>query len=94
MQIAAVRGIWDTQCGFKSFSAEAAERIFAQTTIDGWGFDIEVLALAQRLGYKIGIVSARWLNDDRSHVKLSDYLHVLGDTFTVRRNLLSGKYRL
>ncbi len=94
MQIAAVRGIWDTQCGFKSFRAEAAERIFAQTTIDGWGFDIEVLALAQRLGYKIGIVPARWLNDDRSHVKLSDYFHVLGDTFTVRRNLLRGKYRL
>ena len=94
VQIAVVPGIWDTQCGFKAFRAEAAERIFAQTTIDGWGFDIEVLALAQRLGYKIGIVSARWLNDDRSHVKLSDYLHVLGDTFTVRRNLLSGKYRL
>lgn len=94
VQIAVVPGIWDTQCGFKAFRAEAAERIFAQTTIDGWGFDIEVLALAQRLGYKIGIVSARWLNDDRSHVKLSDYFHVLGDTFTVRRNLLSGKYRL
>ncbi len=94
VQIAVVPGIWDTQCGFKAFRAEAAERIFAQTTIERWGFDIEVLALAQRLGYKIGIVSARWLNDDRSHVKLSDYLHVLGDTFTVRRNLLSGKYRL
>jgi dolichyl-phosphate beta-glucosyltransferase len=94
VQIAVVPGIWDTQCGFKAFRAEAAERIFAQTTIERWGFDIEVLALAQRLGYKIGIVSARWLNDDRSHVKLSDYLHVLGDTFTVRRNLLNGKYRL
>ncbi|MGZ8478159.1 MAG: dolichyl-phosphate beta-glucosyltransferase [Candidatus Binatia bacterium] len=94
VQTAAVPGIWDTQCGFKAFRAEAAERIFAQTTIERWGFDIEVLALAQRLGYKIGIVSARWFNDDRSNVKLSDYLHVLGDTFTVRRNLLSGKYRL
>jgi len=94
VQIAAVRGIWDTQCGFKAFRAEAAERIFAQTTIEGWGFDIEVLALAQRLNYKIGIVPARWLNDDRSHVRMSDYLRVLGDTFTVRRNLLTGKYNL
>jgi len=50
VQIAAVPGIWDTQCGFKAFRAEAAERIFAQTTIERWGFDIEVLALAQRLG--------------------------------------------
>jgi len=40
------------------------------------------------------MVPARWLNDDRSQVKLSDYLHVLGDTFTVRHNLLSEKYRL
>lgn len=94
VQIAAVPGIWDTQCGFKAFRAEAAERIFSQTTIDRWGFDIEVLALAQRLNYKIGIIPARWLNDDRSHVRMSDYLHVLGDTFKVRRNLLTGKYKL
>lgn len=94
VQIAAVPGIWDTQCGFKAFRAEAAERIFSQTTIERWGFDIEVLALAQRLKYKIGIVPARWFNDDRSHVRLSDYIHVLGDTFAVRRNLLTGKYRL
>lgn len=94
VQIVAVPGIWDTQCGFKAFRAEAAARIFSLTTIDRWGFDIEVLALAQRLKYKIGIVPAHWLNDDRSHVRMSDYLHVLGDTFTVRRNLLTGKYRL
>lgn len=94
VQLAAVPGIWDTQCGFKAFRAEAAERIFSQTTIDRWGFDIEVLALAQRMGYKIGIVPAGWINDDRSHVKPVNYLHVLGDTFTVRRNLLTGKYKL
>jgi hypothetical protein len=52
------------------------------------------LALAQRLKYRIGIIPARWLNDDRSHVRMSDYLHVLGDTFAVRRNFLTGKYRL
>jgi len=94
VQVVAVPGIWDTQCGFKAFRAEAAERIFSQMTLDRWGFDIEVLALAQRLNYKIGIVPARWLNDDRSHVKMSDYLRVLGDTFTVRRNLLAGRYNL
>jgi len=94
VQVVAVPGIWDTQCGFKAFRAEAAERIFSQMTLDRWGFDIEVLALAQRLNYKIGIVPARWLNDDRSHVRMSDYLRVLGDTFTVRRNLLTGKYNL
>jgi dolichyl-phosphate beta-glucosyltransferase len=90
----AVPGIWDTQCGFKAFRAEAAERIFSQLTIDRWGFDIEVLALARALNYKIGIIPARWINDGRSHVKLPDYPRVLSDTIAVRRNLLAGKYQL
>ncbi len=94
VQRLAVPGIWDTQCSFKAFRAEAAERIFSKLTIDRWGFDIEVLALARALNYKIGIIPARWINDDRSHVKLSDYLCVLRDTFKVRANLLMGKYGL
>jgi dolichyl-phosphate beta-glucosyltransferase len=94
VQLLAVRGIWDTQCGFKAFRAEAAERIFSQTTVDGWGFDIEVLALARALNYKMGIISAHWINDDRSHVRPIDYLRVLGDTVRVRLNLARRKYRL
>jgi dolichyl-phosphate beta-glucosyltransferase len=90
----AVPGIWDTQCGFKAFRAEVAERIFRQTTIERWGFDIEVLALAQALKYRIGIIPAHWINDERSHVRSMDYLRVLADTFAVRRNFLSGKYPL
>ena len=90
----AVPGIWDTQCGFKAFLAEVAERIFRQTTIERWGFDIEVLALAQALKYRIGIIPAHWINDERSHVRSLDYLRVLADTFAVRRNFLSGKYPL
>jgi hypothetical protein len=94
VQRLAVPGIWDTQCGFKAFTAAAAERIFAQTTIERWGFDIEVLALARALNYRIGIIPAHWINDERSHVRMTDYLRVLADTFTVRRNLISGKYDL
>ncbi|MBI2230687.1 MAG: glycosyltransferase family 2 protein [Deltaproteobacteria bacterium] len=90
----AVPGIWDTQCGFKAFRAEAAERIFSKLTIDRWGFDIEVLALARALNYKIGIIPAHWVNDARSHVRNIDYLRVLRDTFKVRANLLTGKYGL
>lgn len=92
VQLLAVPGIWDTQCGFKAFRAEAAERIFSQATIEGWGFDIEVLALARALQYKIGIIPAHWINDDRSHVRLADYWRVLADTFTVRRNFVAGRY--
>jgi len=94
VQLFAVPGIWDTQCGFKAFSAEAAEQIFARATIDGWGFDIEVLALARALNYKTGIIPAHWVNDSRSHVRPFDYVRVLGDTLTVWFNFLARKYDL
>lgn len=94
VQALAVPGIWDTQCGFKAFRAEAAERIFSQTRIEGWGFDIEVLALAHALNYKIGIVPAQWINDSRSHFRFFDYLTILSDTLKVRYNLSFGKYDL
>jgi dolichyl-phosphate beta-glucosyltransferase len=94
VQLFAVRGIWDTQCGFKAFRAEAAERIFARATIDGWGFDIEVLALARALNYKIGIIPAHWINDPHSHVRPFDYVRVLGDTLVVWFNFLTRRYVL
>lgn len=94
VQLLAVRGVWDTQCGFKAFRSEVAEKIFSQTTVEGWGFDIEVLALARALKYKIGIIPSLWINDDRSHVRSFDYLRVLRDTVRVRRNFVMGKYEL
>ena len=94
VQLLAVRGIWDTQCGFKAFRAEVAERIFSQTEIAGWGFDIEVLALARALKFKVGVIPAYWVNDDRSHVGWLDYVRVLGETIRVRYNLIVGKYKL
>jgi len=94
VQLVALPGIWDTQCGFKAFRGAAAQRIFSRTTIERWGFDIEVLALARALKYQIGIIPADWVNDERSHVRPLDYLRVLADTFAVRRNLLAGKYQL
>jgi len=94
VQLFAVRGIWDTQCGFKAFRAEAAQRIFARATIDGWGFDIEVLALARALNYKTGIIPAHWINDPHSHVRPFDYVRVLGDTLVVWFNFLTRRYVL
>jgi glycosyltransferase involved in cell wall biosynthesis len=94
IQLVAVRGIWDTQCGFKAFRDYAAEKIFSKALINRWGFDIEALALARALNYKIGIVPAYWVNDPKSHVKLSGYLQVLWETVKIRWNLSRGKYRL
>jgi dolichyl-phosphate beta-glucosyltransferase len=94
VQIVAVRGLWDTQCGFKAFRAEVAEQIFTQTKVSGWGFDIEVLALARALKFKVGVIPAHWVNDERSHVGWLDYFHVLGDAIKVRYNLIAGRYHL
>lgn len=94
VQLIAVPGIWDTQCGFKAFRSEVAERIFSQTTLDGWGFDIEVLALARAMNFKVGIIPACWTNDERSHVRWVDYVGVLRDTLQVRLNVSARKYKL
>ncbi len=93
IQLVAVRGIWDTQCGFKAFRAQAAENIFSRSLINRWGFDIEVLALARALHYKIGIIPANWINDPSSHVSLFAYFQVLLETIKIRMNFVRGRYK-
>lgn len=83
----AVKGIWDTQCGFKAFRDYAAEKIFSAAKIDGWMFDVEVLALARKLGFKIGIIPADWKNDPKTHVKFSSYLKSLWEVYKINRRL-------
>jgi glycosyltransferase involved in cell wall biosynthesis len=94
VQSVAVPGIWDTQCGFKAFRDYAAEKIFSAGVIEGWGFDIEMLALARALQYKVGIIPAYWINKPGSHVGLSAYVEVLLDAVRVRRRLSRSKYEL
>jgi dolichyl-phosphate beta-glucosyltransferase len=94
IQSVAVPGIWDTQCGFKAFRDYAAEKIFSVGVIEGWGFDIETLALARALHYKVAIIPAYWINKPGSHVGISSYVQVLLDTVRVRRGLSRGEYKL
>ena len=93
IQLLAVPGIWDTQNGFKAFRDYAAENIFKRTTINRWTFDVEALALARAMHYKIGIVPANWINDPRSSVKLSGYILSLLEVTKIRWNLSRGKYK-
>ena len=72
--------------------AEAANKIFSKMTIDRWGFDIEMLALARKYGYKIKEVPVNWKNDPNSHVGLKAYFQVLMETVKIRWNLMTGKY--
>lgn len=81
----------DSQCGFKVFPAEAAEQIFAQQTVAGWGFDFEVLALARALGYQIREVPVRWQAISDSRVRAKDYLKTLQVLLEVRRRFRTTK---
>lgn len=92
IQVFAVWGISDTQRGFKVFSSRAVEKIFPQVTIFGWGFDIEVLALARRYGYKIKEVAVTWNNDPNSKVNIWAYPQVLLQTLKVFWNMHTGTY--
>jgi glycosyltransferase involved in cell wall biosynthesis len=60
----------DTQCGFKFFTREAAQAIFALQRIDGYMFDVEILAYAKALGYDINEVPVRWRDDGDSRLRL------------------------
>lgn len=94
IQILVMPGIWDTQCGFKAFTAEAAERIFRLSRVRGWGFDVEILALAKRLGYRLKEVPVHWVNDTRSTVRASAYITTLLDTLKIRWWLWTNVYRI
>ena len=93
IQFVAVPGIWDTQCGFKAFTADAAVQIFTVSRIDGWGFDIEALALARKFGCRIAVIAARWVDHAETHVRVWNYLTTFLETIRVRWNLLSGVYK-
>lgn len=85
----------DTQCGFKCFSANAAEKLFPLQTIMGWTFDVEILAIAFKLGLHIEEVPIPWYYHGNSKVKvLRDSLRMASDLFTIRRNLRRGTYAL
>jgi dolichyl-phosphate beta-glucosyltransferase len=92
VQRLAVAGVRDTQAGFKMFTAGAVERIFPGVTIDKWGYDVELLAIAQALGYRIREVPITWLNSPGSKVTVRTYFEVLGEIWKIRRNLRKGLY--
>ena len=82
----------DTQCGFKLFSAKAAEGIFPLQTILRWGFDMEILAIAIKKDYKIKEVAVDWYDAEGSQVKKSAALKTIKELFIIKWNLLKGKY--
>lgn len=94
IRLIAVRGFEDTQCGFKSFRDEIAEDLFNAQTLNGIGFDVELLFIAQKRGYKIVEVPIHWYYSNESRMRLvHDSLRALAELFIIRRNWRAGVYR-
>lgn len=93
IRLLALPGLHDTQCGFKCFSARAAAALFHQQTLTGWSFDIEILFLARRLGYRIVEVPIPWYFNPESKLNVvSDALRMTWDILQIHRNTWRGLY--
>lgn len=84
----------DTQCGFKAFSRTAAQVLFPLQQIERWGFDPELLFLAQRFGFKVVEVPVTWAHREGTRISpLRDGLRMFGEMLRIRWNAWSGKYK-
>jgi glycosyltransferase involved in cell wall biosynthesis len=93
VRIVLLPGVQDTQCGFKCFSRAAAQELFTAITLLDWTFDVELLFLARRRGYRIVEVPIHWTYAANSRVNpLRDSLHMAAGVWRVRWNAWRGRY--
>jgi len=93
IQILILPGLNDTQCGFKCFRAEVAEDVFKRQTLSGWSFDIELLYVARRHGYRILEIPIHWYHFADSKVNaLRDAVRMIQDIFRIHANARRGTY--
>jgi dolichyl-phosphate beta-glucosyltransferase len=93
IRLLALPGLQDTQCGFKCFSAPVAEDVFRHQTLPGWSFDVEVLYIAQKRGYRIVELPIPWYFHENSKISVwRDSLKMALDLLVIRRNDRRGIY--
>jgi glycosyltransferase involved in cell wall biosynthesis len=92
VKLLVLSGINDTQCGFKLFSARAADTLFASQRLDGFGFDVEILFLARRAGFDIREIPVTWVYARDSKVGVASGARGFVDILAVRLNQLRGLY--
>ena len=93
VKLLAVPGFEDTQCGFKCFRAQAGEDLFRVQRLDGWTFDVEVLFIALRRGYRVVEVPIPWYYNPGSRIRpVRDAFGMLADLFRIRANWRRGLY--
>lgn len=94
-----VPGIKDTQCGFKVFERNAAQELFGRQRIVGWGFDMEVLAIARKLSYPVELIEVPDWRDVVEGSKISGHgamkvaLQAFGDLLKIKWGLIIGRYK-
>lgn len=92
VQTLAVPGIRDTQCGFKMFQHDAAKEIFNRLALTNFSFDVEVLAIARKLGYNIKEAGITWYDNPHSTVNpFSDGWRMIKDSWEIRKRIRSVK---
>ena len=85
VRVLVIGGFSDTQCGFKMFTGNVARELFGQAKIDRFAYDVEILALAVRKGYRIVEVPIRWINSPESKVSpVKDSFQMLADILRIR----------
>jgi dolichyl-phosphate beta-glucosyltransferase len=88
-----VSGFVDTQCGFKMFTAPVAQDLFSRMRMDGFSFDVEVLLMAERRGYRVVEVPVNWNHQPGSKINVvADGLRMAADLFRIRSYALRGLY--
>ena len=93
VRLLALPGIKDTQCGFKLFRKECAQKIFTRQTLHGWSFDAEVLFIGKKLGCRILELPVRWENDADTKVKpFRAGFRMIADLVKIRLNGIKGLY--
>ena len=86
-------GVQDTQCGFKLFTREAAHRLYGAQTIVGFSFDLEILYLAHKFGYRIAEVPVAWVDSPGSKVDTTkEAQRFLRDLMKIKVNDWRGTY--
>jgi glycosyltransferase involved in cell wall biosynthesis len=93
IQLFALPGLNDTQCGFKCFSSQVAKDLFQHQTLNGWSFDIELLFIARKRGYAIAEIPIPWFYHQESKVNaIRDAIKILLDIRTIQKNARLGIY--
>ena len=94
VQLLIVRGFIDTQCGFKLMTGKVAHEVTQYQRITSFSFDVELILIARRLGYRVKDVPVKWINSPASRVHpIRDSFYMLLDLFRIKLYDIAGFYR-